>query len=383
MKVKILFVVPELSIGGTISSLTSILNSDFSQKYEVEVFAINKRGIDSSIIQQFEIGLNKFISSYYSDYSTLSFFERLKSLPLKLLKRLPAISKHIEEYVIQRTIRIIERRKRYDFVVAFQEGNATKFTSHFTSPHKIAWIHCDYANSYGISIDELELYERFFRIVCVSNYTRDGFIEKYPPLKRRTITIHNLFDSESVIKKSEETVEDTRFDTSQFTIISLGRISEVKRFYLVPVIASKIKEKALNFRWYILGGCANTADLIRVKKAIKDNKVENEVIYLGGKYNPYPYLKAADLLVTVSQSEACPMIFNEARILNVPVLSSDFGSANEFIHDKTDGVISSIDEMHIIISEMISSPEKMNNIRKPASLDSNREILNKLYILFS
>ena len=56
-------------------------------------------------------------------------------------------------------------------------------------------------------------------------------------------------------------------------------------------------------------------------QAISDHSVENEVICLGNKTNPYPYFKVADLLVSTSSSEACPMIFNEAKILNLPVMA--------------------------------------------------------------
>ena len=74
---------------------------------------------------------------------------------------------------------------------------------------------------------------------------------------------------------------------------------------------------------------------------------------MGAKTNPYPYFKAADLLVSTSESEACPMIFNEAKILGTPIVSANFGSSYEFIKQNIDGYVTPIEEMHIVIEKLI------------------------------
>jgi glycosyltransferase involved in cell wall biosynthesis len=381
-KTRILFVVPGYTLGGTLSSLRSILNSGFSNKYDIEVFAINNRAEHPTSLAQFDIGLNELSTAYYSDYSSFSFTDRLRYFYLKILKQVPPIARRIERWVVKRTIKKIERKKQYDYVVAFQEGRATECASYFKCPDKIAWIHCDYAKSYGDNVDEFELYNHFSRIVCVSDYTREGFVERYPLLADKTVSIHNLFDAKSVIEKSKAAIDDTRFDHSLFTIISLGRVCDVKRFNLIPKIAAALKQSNLSFHWYIMGESASDLDLKRLRDAIAENGVKDEVIYLGGKDNPYPYLKSADLMVSVSKSEACPMIFNEARILNIPVLSADFGSAGEFIEDGYNGFISTIERMPDIICELMNKPEILGRIRQVDYQDSSEVILNQLYQIF-
>ena len=47
--------------------------------------------------------------------------------------------------------------------------------------------------------------------------------------------------------------------------------------------------------------------------------------------NPYGYLKAADVLLIPSFSEAAPMVIGEAAILGTPVLSTRTSSAEEMI----------------------------------------------------
>ncbi len=383
-KISILFVIPGYSLGGTTTSLASLLNSEFSSKYDVEVFAINRRSYSHPDIIQYDIGLNGLTTAFNTDFSTFSIKERLKYLPIKLLKQLKPLSNSLKNWVIARTVKQIEDRNHYDYVVAFQEENTTKFTSRFTNANKIAWIHCDYDKSFGIDVNELGLYNQYKNIVCVSDYTRKSFLGRYPSLDEKTVAIHNLFDGDLVLEKSKGAIDDSRFDNYYFTIVSLGRVSEVKRFYLIPEMAAKLRDMNVAFRWYIIGGGNNNRDFQRVIDAISQYGVENEVIYLGSKSNPYPYLKTADLLVSTSMSEACPMVFNEAKLLHVPILSSDFGSAFEFIEEGKDGYITSIEDMPTKLAELVQNREKLKLNKSANSYrDTNNSILKQLYSLFT
>ena len=382
-RIKILFVVPGYSLGGTTSSLVSLLRSDFVKRYDVDVFAINKRSYLPSAINQFDIGLNELTTAYYSDFSSFGIGARLRFFYIKILKRITQLGNFVERLVVKKTINRIERRKQYDYIVAFQEGSTTRFSSHFACPNKVAWIHCDYAKSYGDTIDELDLYNLYSTIVCVSDFTKKSFVGRYPSLAQKTVAIHNIFDAKGVIEKAGDAIDDVRFDNSLFTVLSIGRVCDVKRFYLIPQIAAKVKESNPRFRWYIVGG-GSSADMKRVTEAIAEYGVQNEVICLGGKANPYPYLKASDLLVSVSKSEACPMVFNEAKLLHIPILSADFGSAFEFIIQGENGFISSIEKMPKVMLDMINGTIKPNQPQSSSFInDSNEESLSRLTFLFS
>lgn len=366
-RIKILFIIPGLGLGGTTTALASLLNCEISNCYDIDVFAISKRGLVLPPISSHDIGHNNLTTAYYSDYSSFSLKEKISFLFIKLFKQNAKCKAKLEEWIIRRTIKKIERQKPYDVVVGFQEGLATRFASHFTCPRKIAWIHCDYANTYGEDVDELNLYNNFEKVVCVSQFTRQGFVGRYPSLEDKTVAIHNIFDADSVIERSNATIDDARFNTSCFTIISLGRIHEVKRFYLIPEIAAHLKKAGLVFRWYVLGSAGIPSELQRLTDAIQRNNMEENVIYLGEKANPYPYLKNSDLLVSVSKSEACPMIFNEAKILHVPIVSADFGSAFEFIEDGKTGIISPLADISNAIMRMFNDEELRELVKRNIS----------------
>ena len=101
---------------------------------------------------------------------------------------------------------------------------------------------------------------------------------------------------------------------------------------------------------------------------------------MGNKSNPYPYLKKSSLLVALSTTEACPMMFIEAKILNIPILSTNFGSSYEFICNGEDGVISNIESISYCIGQLIGDNDKYLSIKKK-TIDfsySNQDLTNKV-----
>ena len=67
-------------------------------------------------------------------------------------------------------------------------------------------------------------------------YFEDGL----KPVQRRVL--HTLSE-----------MHDGRFQKDGFTIVSVGRISAVKRFEAIPKVASDILKRGIRFKWYIIG----------------------------------------------------------------------------------------------------------------------------------
>ena len=325
-----------------------------------------------------DIGLNEWTNAFYTNFSNLKGPDKLKAFFLKVFRQIPILDKKVECWVIKHTIKRINQLQ-YDCIVAFQEKMATEFCQSFPVNNKIAWMHCDYPKAYPRSEKDLEIYDNYNHIVCVSKATRESFLDYYPRLTARTVAIYNLFDAASIKAKALCTIDDKRFDSSEFTIISVGRLNRVKRFDLIPQIAHKLLEKGAKFRWFILGQPYNDEEENRMKDAINEYGNDDRVVYLGGKDNPYPYFRAANLLVSTSESEACPMIFNEAKLLGLPIVSTDFPSAYEFINEPSEGRISSIDMMaDSIYSVMKDILSGIVNVPPFNASESNRKIIAEI-----
>ena len=380
---KVLFVVPSFKNGGTMTSLKNLVSQLDLSKYSVDVYAITNSGPNKEFIAQYVNVLGISLDDKKIKLTPKIFIKRNVFILIKLVKKiLEKINIDISPIAFKSVVKKLDKNN-YDLVVAFQEGQATRFVSYFKDVKKVSWVHCDYSNMLRISKQkpQHELYSKIDQIVCVSEYTKDVFVKLLPHTNHKTLTLHNLISADLIIKKSEESTNlDARFSFQGFRIVSLGRIDPVKRFSFIPKIALALKQKGYMFRWYIIGG-GNEKETKLLNNNIRFFNVDNELILLGEKNNPYPYIKEADLLVLTSYSEACPYVINEAKILGTPIVTTDFGSVYEFIEDNINGLISPIETIADKIEIMISNGETYNRIKKNISQFkyNNEEILNVLY----
>ena len=304
------------------------------------------------------------LDAYFGQFSSRGIVTKCIMIPLKLIRHSPAkVRCKFEDSLYKKAVKRIESNKKYDFVVGFMEGISTQLASYFNCENKIAWIHCDYDRYLPKEISEEPLYSRFKHIVTVAEYTSEVFRKRYPRLSSRVSTIYNIINYDSIKLKSLETIQDCRYDNGSFTIISVGRIDKVKRFSEIPSIAFMLKEKGTRFKWYILGPIREDEEFDKLITNISSYNVSESVLYLGEKTNPYPFFASADLYVCLSYSEACPMVFNEAKIFNLPIVTTDFPSSFEFVRQDKDGMILPLNNIADGISKMIEDSSYYNKVK--------------------
>ena len=378
---KILFVVPSLETGGTISSLTSIIDY-IGGEYNIDILALSHDGVPNNTISSRLLHRSFLLHSFYCAFSNCFGYEKYIVILVKLLKRLCSIFRlDIERFLCYTQM---HKYTAYDIVIAFQEGNATKYVSYVQNIKRIAWVHCDY-QKYSKSSEELYIYSKFSSIICVSNFTANTFSKVYPTLQSRIRVIYNLLNISKIQENSIFQLDDSRFNTSTFSIISVGRVHKVKRFESIASIASMLKSRGCVFMWYIIGPNYNDECFSEFIDSIKRHNVSDCVIYLGNKVNPYPYIKNVNLLVSLSQTEACPMIFNEAKVLGVPIVTTDFGSSYEFIADGEYGIISQFNTITDVLQSVIQDSIVYNRMKNSVSALNcdNETSLRNLRLLFS
>lgn len=348
---KIVFIVQDSAIGGGTSSLSSLYNH-IKDEYDVDVFQLTDSGDAILSYSHLIKKANNFCRYYYGFLSQYRGMVKILVFFIKLLSR-------IFPSIINVSVRRFEREYRNaQCVIAYGEGAAAHFTSRLRSIKKIVWIHYD-ITYYPSSEADLQLYSKFDKIVCVADKIARGMGEMYPLLKDKILGIHNLIDVKRVVKLSKELIHsaDECFFNTPFTIISIGRVCTVKRFDHIPQIASKLKDKQIRFRWIIIGPENDLAELNRIQNLILLYNVSDCVVLMGPKHNPYPYLARADLFVSTSSTEACPMVFIESKILNIPIISSDMFTAEEFVTNGKDGFVVPVKKIAEIIELLIVNPE--------------------------
>lgn len=356
MKKTVLIIISSYEIGGTISSLRSLLSAIDAKEIEFTIFARSQVGPNEGLFHNCKV-LNENLWLSNRIYH--------RSFVVKLLVRLLWLIRHSLKLVGVDMFKIYNHiggkqihSESYDVIIGYDETLA-RFISYLPAKRRIGWIHCDYRR-FAKGINETKYYDRIDSIVCVSEYAKSVFCEVYPQYALKTYAIHNAVDWERIKKDSDNTVVDSRFIVGDYTIVSCGRLDPVKQFSKIPEIAAKLKKmKALPFKWFIIGG-GNEDEKHAIETEIARFQVEDCVIMLGMKKSVYPYMMNSDLYVCTSLSESFPMVINEAKALLIPVISNTFPSAKEIIRDGIDGYLCPIMDMANCILDQMIHPIRIN-----------------------
>lgn len=88
------------------------------------------------------------------------------------------------------------------------------------------------------------------------------------------------------------------------------------------------------------------------------------VIILGKKENPYPYIKFCDWYIQPSKFEGKAVTVQEAQILNKPVIITDYATSQSQLKNGIDGVIVPLDNYNCAnrISEIIENISLKNTL---------------------
>lgn len=377
---QILFIITNFRHGGTNKSLENLLSLIDTDNFKADVFAMEHYGPYKEMLPNCTIlPEDKWLSALISHWNDTMGFAKLRSTIIKLLRIASNYLKiNFIESLYRKSINNLVKGKRYDTVIAYSEGVPTVFLSYLNHENKIAWIHCDYSSYMKLNNnpDETKVYESYKSIVCVSEFTKNVFCEIIPEYKEKTVSIHNILNVSLIKCQSVDGISDSRFNNLHFTIVSIGRFYGVKRFSIIPDIANKLNKKGLMFTWYVIGGDGDKDEKDTFDEKVIKYKLFNRLITLGEKDNPYPYIKNSNLLVSTSLTEACPYVINEAKVIHVPIVSADFGSAYEFIDDGIFGYISPVDKIAEKIELLIKNKEEYNRIKNNISqFEYNNETL--------
>ena len=107
--------------------------------------------------------------------------------------------------------------------------------------------------------------------------------------------------SEFVRKRANETEVTSEIPKKKgrVNLLSVGRFTDAKNYDNVPDICKRVRKQGIDLYWYIIGYGDGT--LIRQK--IKEAGMEDYVVILGKRMNPYPYMKACDIYAQPSRYE--------------------------------------------------------------------------------
>lgn len=362
---KVLFVLKDMNVGGVEKALLSLLNEMDRQEYKITVLLLqNRGGFLNEIPEDVEV---KVLERYQDIEGTVNnppLYEIKKICKKKEISRVLQLllgyiwykmSGNMIFYYRMAFSNIHSLTEEYDIAIAFTSliSYLTYFVQYkVKAPIKIGWIHFDVNKLNMDKKTTFSLHKDLDKIYVVSKESYENFVAMFPKLKEKCEVKYNIISKKYIDQMSKEKIMDSAFNSNYdgIRIITLGRLSKEKGQDIVPEVALRLKEYGVDFKWYLIGDGNLRQELEREidTKGLKEN-----VILLGTKTNPYPYLAGADIYVQTSVYEGFCISLAEARALYLPIISTEFAGAKEqIINGETGSIVNrNTDE---ICDELIS-----------------------------
>lgn len=329
---KILIVNNNMYIGGVQKALLNLLD-EIHDSYDITLLLFYKGGaLVDGIPKNVKVieapfplrcwGMNAADAASAKDKFGRAFFAAMS----RTIGKRPAI-----ELALLRKNKLLH----FDAAISYLHGGADKVfyggCNEFVlncvdADRKIAFLHCDYEKSGADTAYNARLYGRFDAIAACSNGCRDSFLRKLPELKDKTFVVPNC-QNYAMIKESAQKNEVT-LPNDRLNIVCVSRFGAEKGLLRAVKAIASMGDKARLIRCIFIGSGKKLGD---AKQLAKELKLEDTVIFLGDMPEPYGYMKAADVLLIPSYSEAAPMVVGEAASLLTPILSTETSSAREMV----------------------------------------------------
>lgn len=378
MKKKIIFITKALWIGGIETALVNMLRYMDYSRYDVTLLVLTA---ELDLLPRIPAQCRVIVSdrdkvqSAQEPYRFSKLFhlteepENPSMLHRMMMWLVPAI-KWVENRLYIRYVKDLLQGEQFDTAIIYSDvAGETAIRAVKANQYLMFYHHGAMRRVYH---DEIA-WKKCRKIIAVSNNQAKLLREFVPRYAKKITVIHNLTDVTGIRAKASEQTSEV-FDRTRFNIVSVGRVSHEKGMDIaVRACAKLVVDGFDNVRWWIVG---DGPAMQEVRDVIAETHMEDYVIAVGMKHNPYPFIRQADLYVQPSRFEGYPMTILEALILGQFVVSTDNNGAREILEEGITGMLRPIDADQIAdaIEELLQEPDRLKKMRDSISdMDFEKE----------
>lgn len=279
-----------------------------------------------------------------------------------------------------------------DIIIDFKSGDFYKIIQLNKKAKKICWLHNEITKVVNYEKRKIKL-EKFFndceKIICICNEMKENLKKEMPMLKNKIEVIYNCFDIEHIENEASNTRDLSEYEKKLIKdeyFIMVSRLEEkMKDFKTLIYSYKKLCIKNLNYgvKLYLLG---DGPDREKIEKLLKQENLDKEVILLGAKKNPYPWIKEAEILIHSSKFEGLPTVLIEALILGKKIISTNCPTGpKEILENGKVGrlvQVSNIQEMTQAIEEELNKRVDMKKLKEARKRFDGNVIIKEIENLF-
>lgn len=334
MKKKLLIHNGNISIGGQEKMLMEFLNILDSKKYEILLLIEENNGKRNDYIDRIPkwvdykfLTTEEFMNKIEKYQSSKNFLEKLYYSHLLKLKKKISL-KELKKYL-----------NFSDIIIDYDMGllrNLHKIN--LQNKKIIGWSHAG-SGELLRKKQKRENVNKYDCIVTINETMKNGYLKNYN--NKEVVKIYNFLDFDLIEKKAEEKLEK---DYGKY-IISVGSLTENKNHKLLINAFKILKDKYKVSEKLLIAGEGRERE--NLEKQIRELNLENDVLLLGQKENPYKYIKNSELYVISSKDESFSLTLVEAMFLKKLVISVKSNGPIEILKNNKYGVLveNNADEM--------------------------------------
>ncbi|WP_426710473.1 glycosyltransferase [Cetobacterium sp. SF1] len=314
-KIKVAFFIKGLRIGGTERVLISYLKG-LAEDETFDIRLIIHENSSRNLLLG-DVPKNIKIEYILSEKLDNAIEESSKNREKNILKKLAynILMPYGKKLRRKKIIEYVEREK-IDILVDF-ERSFIKFAEKIKCK-KVLWNHFTFA---GIKNKEIwvEYFNKYSKIIAISKEMEKEILEFYGE-KSKVEMLYNpqyfMPIEEKARDKSNLTKEELELLEDKY-ICYIGRVEKVKG--LEDLIEAYGKINVLE-KLYIIG---EGTEKTKLENLVKELKLEDRILFLGGKKNPFIWMRNSELFVTTTYGEGLPTTFIESMICGTPIMSYD------------------------------------------------------------
>lgn len=382
---RILFICSNMNIGGFQKSLINLLNSFDYKKYKVELLLIEQKGIFINEIPDGVklIDLDRLRPDFfYSSGKSIISLIKKRSFVLALIRIIIAgialIDKGYGAILMSKFIPKID--KQYDCCIDYNGQYLNYYMiDRVNAKRKITYFHSDYEKWDYYKNADKKYYKKADAIVTISKTCVKSLKKYFPEVSDKIYCIENIITNKTVSLNSKVNFKKEK---DKLCIMTVGRVCIDKGLEYATDAAVLLKKADIKFKWYWVGP---GDDAIEHKQMIIDKKIEDVFEFLGPTNNPYDYIRVADICVYPSKFEGKSVVIEETKIINKPIVVTNFSTVSNQIENMKSGIIVEMNGIAVYkgIKRLIDDNQLSKDIveyQKKYCLGNGKEI-EKLYRL--
>ncbi len=394
MKQKLLFVIESLNCAGAEKSLTTLLNLIDYSKYEVDLQLFSVAGEFLELVPE-EVNILPELD--YFAYCNLPMSQCIKSVSsftkLKMLLSRIHYSLRIRMKKGNNADKAVmfwkccehsfdKLPKEYDVAIAYAQGTPTFYVADkVKAKKKMAWVNTVYRPQGKTKKYNVEEYKKFQMINCVSDAVAEEFQKDFHQFRNQISIMYDIMDKNFILKMAKmKSNAKSDMQKGQYKLLTIGRLDPNKGYDIAIDAAKILRENGINFCWYVLG---KGEEYQKIKELIKKNRLEEYFILLGVRSNPYPYILESDIYIQPSRFEGFGLAIAEARMLNRPVISTNFEAVYHQLTHEKNGLITDMNGHSVAgaIMRLIDNKELYQKIESNLKKEEkgNSDELKKFY----